>query len=157
MPFDANLVLADGTEWTKSNLDAYGTPTSTTRNDGGFVVLDLGSALIGSGVHGLVIVITFTEPANSTGDALTLTAQESEEEAFGNSSLNLHELCEFDILAATRGLILGSELTATLTPRTIMRRVNPTRRYIRLVATCTASDDFGIVYANVSPYPHRVL
>ena len=44
MPFDANLVLADTTaDWTYANLvtSDYGTPTSTTRNSGGFVVVDL--------------------------------------------------------------------------------------------------------------------
>lgn len=156
MPFDANLVLADGTEWTKSNLDSYGTPVSLTRNDGGFVVLDLGSADIGSAISGLAIVLVFTEASGGT-DQLTVIAEESEEVAFGDVSDNLHLLCEFDILAATRGLIIGSELTAALTPRTVIRRVNPVHRYIRIKASCTAADDLGIVYGLVSPYPYRVL
>ena len=50
MVWDANLVLADTTaDWDKSSLDSYGTPTSTTRNAGGFVVIDL-KALGGTAV-----------------------------------------------------------------------------------------------------------
>ena len=159
MPFDANLVLADGTEWTYANLvtSVYGTPTSTTRNDGGFIVLDMGSANIKSDIRGLAIVLVFTEAANAVGDALTVVAQESEEEAFGDSVYYLHELCKFDIAAVTTGVILGSELTAALTPRVVIRRVYITHRYVRLVATCTSADDFGVVYGLISPYPANVL
>ena len=49
MPFDANLVLADTTaDWTFANLvtSNYGTPTSKTRNAGGFVVVDLLATVI---------------------------------------------------------------------------------------------------------------
>ncbi len=46
MPFDANLVLADTTaDWTYANLvtSDYGTPVLTSRNAGGFAIIDLAS------------------------------------------------------------------------------------------------------------------
>lgn len=149
MPFDYNLMLADETaDWTKANLDSYGTPTSTTRNSGGFAVLDLGSAGIGGDVGGMAIVLVLTETANAVGDALTVIVEESTTEVFTVP----HELAKFDILAATKGVILGSE-----TPCTVIRRVTPTLRYLRIVASCTASDDFKTCWCLVSPYPYKVL
>jgi len=152
MPFDANLVLAnDDADWTYANLVSsdYGSPTSTTRNDGGFAVIDLGAANIGSDMRGIAVVLILMDSANASDDALTCIIEESGQEDF---SSDVHELGKFDIAAATKGVILGSEI-----PATVIRRVTPVERYIRIDASCNADDDFGTVWCLLSPYPYRVL
>jgi hypothetical protein len=152
MPFDANLVLCDGSaDWSYANLVSsdYGTPTSTTRNDGGFAVIDLGAANIGSAVSGLAVVLVFKDSANASDDAATVIVEESGAVAFGS---DVHELGKFDIAAATKGIILGSEV-----PATVIMRVVPKERYLRIDASCNSGDDFGTVYALISPYPYKVL
>jgi hypothetical protein len=151
MPFDANLVLVDGSaDWSYANLvtSSYGTPTSTTRNDGGFAVIDLGSTHIGASWKGIAAVLVLTEAADATSDALTCTIEESTSEGFTVP----HELAKFDIAAATMGVILGSEV-----PATVIRRVSPTLRYIRCKATVPSGDDFNTVYCLLSPYPFEYL
>ena len=149
MPFDANLVLADDTaDWTAANLTSYGTPTSTTRNAGGFAVIDLGSANIGAAVSGLAAVLVLTEAAAAADDALTVIIEESDTEIFTVA----HELAKFDILAATKGVIIGSEQ-----PCTVVKRISPTLRYIRCKATNVAADDQKTCWCLVSPYPYKVL
>lgn len=162
MPFDANLVLCDLTaDWSHVNLvtsNTYGTPTSTTRNDGGFVVLDMGSAKIGTAVSGLAVVLVFTEAAADDADELYATIEESTEATFGSGTV--HELGELDIAAAARGRILGSEVTSAKVAIgvVVVRRFVMERRYLRLKAiTTNVADDFGKVWALVSPYPFRVL
>jgi hypothetical protein len=152
MPFDENLMLCDGSaDWTYANLVSsnYGTPTSTTRNDGGFAVLDMGVANIGCDLRGLAIVLILSEAANASDDALTVIIEESGAVAFGS---DVHELGKFDIAAATKGIILGSEC-----PATVIMRVSMKERYLRIDASCTSSDDFGVVYCYVSPYPYLKL
>jgi hypothetical protein len=151
MVFDANLVLADDTaDWTYANLvsSGYGTPTSTTKNAGGFAVIDLGAANIGAAIRGLAAVLVLTEAANDAGDELTAIIEESTTAVFTVA----HELAKFDILAATKGIILGSEA-----PCTVIRRISPTLRYVRLKAVNTASDDFKTCWCMLSPYPYKVL
>ena len=152
MPFDANLVLCDGSAaWTFANLNTsdYGTPISTTRNAGGFVILDMGSANIGSAIKGLAIVLVLSSSAADAGDALTCIAEESGSATFAS---DIHELGKFDIAAATKGVILGSEV-----PATVIMRVSMKERYLRVDASVTAGDNFGTVYALVSPYPYLRL
>ena len=151
MPFDANLVLADDTaDWTYANLvtSNYGTPTSATRNAGGFAVIDLGAAGIGGDVRGLAIVLVLTEAAAAADDALTVIVEESSTVAFTVP----HELAKFDILAATKGVIIGSEQ-----PATVIRRVFPTLRFLRIDASNVAADDQKTCWCLASPYPARVL
>ena len=144
---DDNLVLADGTEWTYANLvtSNYGTPTSTTRNDGGFAVLDIGEAPY----TGLAIILELTEAGAAADDALTVIVEDCASADFSTSQP--HELGKFDIAAATKGVILGNEC-----PATVVMRVTPTRRYLRIDASCNSGDDFGVVYCNVSPFPFKV-
>lgn len=152
MPFDANLVLAnDDADWTYANLvtSVYGTPTSTTRNSGGFAVIDLGVADIGSDMKGLACVLVFLDSAAASDDALTCVLQESSAVAFGS---DVSHLVEFDEAAASQGVILGSEL-----PLTIVRRFVATKRYLRLYATCNSGDNFGTVHGLITPYPYKVL
>jgi len=154
MAFDANLMLCDGSaDWSHVNLvtsHQYGTPTSTTRNDGGFAVIDLGSANIGAAVGGLAVVLVLSEAAAATDDELTVTIEECAAEGFGSAT---HELGKFDIAAATTGVILGSEV-----PATVIMRVSPKLRYLRIKAVTSAvADDFGVCYALLSPYPYKVL
>lgn len=152
MPFDANLILAnDDADWTYANTVSsdYGSPTSTTRNDGGFAVLDLGVADIGCDMRGLACVLIFLDSAGASDDALTCILQESSAVAFGS---DVSHLVEFDIAAASQGVILGSEI-----PCTVVRRFVATKRYIRLDVTMNADDNFGTVWAMVTPYPYKVL
>ena len=152
MPFDALLMLADNTkDWTKAYLDLYGTAAaniSTTKNAGGFDVIDLGSAKIGGSVRGLAVVLVIDEVGEAAGDQLTVTVQESATEIFTTP----HELAEFDILAATRGVILGSEC-----PCTVIRRISPTLQFLRVLASTGAGADFHTCWVLLSPYPYRVL
>jgi len=152
MPFDANLVLCDGSvDWTYANVvtSDYGSPTSTTRNDGGFAVLDMGAADIGSAISGLAVVLVFVDSANANDDAATVIVEESGVVGFGS---DVHELGKFDIAAATKGIILGSEV-----PATVVMRISMKERYLRIDASVATGDDFGTVYALVSPYPYKVL
>lgn len=160
MPFDANLLLANSDGgWTYANLvtSDYGSPVSTTRNAGGFVVLDIGGSglVIGGPISGLavVLVLNTAEAAVTAGDALTVIVEECDDYDF--SSSQPHELAKFDIAAATKGVILGSEVTGVAT--TVVRRVSPTRRYMRIDASCSTDDDFGTCWAMVSPYPFKDL
>lgn len=140
MPFDANLILAsDAADWTKANLvdQDYGTPTSLTRNDGGFAVLDIRK----SGIHPLTIVLVLTETATSD-DALTVIIEESGVVGFGS---DVHELGKFDIAAANKGVILGSEA-----PATVVRNVVVSKQFLRIDASCVTGDDFGTVWCMVA-------
>lgn len=151
MPFDANIVLADDdADWTYANLVSsdYGTPTSTTRNSGGFAVIDLGGTNIGAAASGIAVVLVLTEAAAASDDALTVIVEESSTEIFTVP----HELAKFDILAATKGVIIGSE-----TPAAVIRRISPTLRYLRIDASCVSGDDFKTCYCLLSPYPFRGL
>lgn len=151
MPFDYSLMLCDGSaDWSYANVvtSNYGTPTSTTRNAGGFAVIDLGATGIGAAVRGMAVVLILSEAAAATDDALTVIVEQSTTEIFTVP----HELGKFDILAATKGVIIGSEC-----PATVVMRVSPTLRYLRIDASCVAADDFGVVYCLLSPYPYKVL
>ena len=150
MPFDANLVLVDGSvTWSFANINTsnYGTPTSTTRNAGGFAVIDMGGAGVPSDMRGLAVVLIMPSTVTA-GDELTLIVEESTTEIFTVP----HELAKFDILAATKGVILGSEA-----PATVIRRIVSTLRYLRVDASITAADDFGLCQVLLSPYPYKYL
>lgn len=150
--FDANLILAnDAAAWSFANLNTsdYGTPVSTTRNAGGFAIIDLGSANIGSAVKGLAVVLVLTAAAADATDALTCIIEESGSATFAS---DIHELGKFDIAAATKGVILGSEVPATVVMRCAFKE-----RYVRVDASVTAGDNFGTVWAMLSPYPYLRL
>ncbi len=152
MPFDANLVLANlDADWSFANLVSsdYGSPTSVTRNAGGFAVLDLGSANIGGDLRGLAVVLALTEAAIASDDALTVIIEESGVVGFGS---DVHELGKMDIAAVTKGIILGSE-----TPAVVIMRVSIRERYLRIDASCVSGDDFGAVWCLLSPYPYKLL
>ena len=150
--FDANLALCDGSAvWSFANLNTsdYGTPVSTTRNAGGFAILDLKE----SAAKGLSVVLictqTYTQSGGAGDDALTVIIEESGSATFAS---DIHELGKFDIAAATKGVILGSE-----TPATVVMKIAMKERYLRIDASCTAADNFGVVYCYLTPYPFRVL
>ena len=151
MPFDANLVLCDGSaDWTFANINTatYGQPTSLTRNAGGFVVLDL-LALGGTPAKGISIVLILDDTAAGDADELTLIIESSNNVAFGSV---VHQLAPFDLAAATSGVILGTEC-----PCTVIRRIHTTDRYIRANASVTAADDFKTGYIFVSPHAFNRL
>lgn len=141
MPFDANLVLLDGSVDLNAANDAA--PSSTTRDAAtGAAVIDLKK----TGVRGLAVVLIGVDDANGDTDTLTAFIEVSDVEAF---SSDVHEMGKFDKAAATKGIILGSEV-----PGIFIVRFSTDKRYIRLNATVgTSPDDFGTVYCYLSPYP----
>jgi hypothetical protein len=151
MPFDANLVLADTTaDWTYANLvtSNYGTPTSKTRNAGGFAVIDL-LAIKGTAAKGLSAVFICDEAGAAADDALTLLLQACDLEAF---SSGVQTLALFEVAGAAQGIILGNEC-----PCTVIRRFSTTKRYLRVDASCVADDNFHTCQVLLSPWAFNVL
>ena len=144
MPFDNNLILIDGS--VDYNPDNDTAPTSTTRDSNtGAAVIDLQ----GTGIRGLAVVLVFADSADANADEATIVLEASDESDFAS---DVHELGKFDIAAATKGVILGSEV-----PATVVMRFATMERYVRINGTVTAGDDFHTVYAYISPYPFHVL
>ena len=146
MPFDVNLVLADDTaDWTYASLvtSDYGSPTSTTKNAGGFVVIDL-LAISSTAAKGLSAIFVCDEAGAAADDALTLVLQASDNEDF---SSEVQTLALFEVDAATQGVILGNEV-----PCTIVRRFSTTKRYLRVDASCVADDNFHTCHVLLSPH-----
>lgn len=151
MPFDANLVLADTTaDWTYANLvtSNYGSPDSTTKNAGGFVVVDL-LAISSTAAKGLSCVFVCDEAGAATDDALTLVLQASDASDF---SSGVQTLANFEVAGATHGILLGNEV-----PCTIVRRFATTKRYIRVDASCVAADDFHTCQVLLAPWPFHTM
>ena len=151
MPFDANLVLADTTlDWDKTNVDAYGEPTSTSKNAGGFVVIDL---LAISSFRSMAAIFICTASV-TTSDELTLTIESSDAVNFTHVSETAHvrTLATFDIGGNTLGIIEGDEC-----PCTVVRKFECTQRYIRAHAEVSSSDDFGACWVMLAPWPMHTL
>jgi len=151
MVFDANLVLADATaDWTYANLvtNDYGTPTSTTRNAGGFVVVDL-LALSTTPADGLACIFVADEAGAANDDALTLVLQACDSVLFANG---VQTLANFEVAGVTHGVILGNEC-----PCTVIRRFSTRLRYIRVDASCVAGDNFHTCQVLLAHYPFHTL
>ncbi len=152
MPFDANLVLADTTaDWTFANLvtNNYGTPTSvSTRNAGGFVVIDL-LAISTTAAIGLSCVFVADEAGAAVDDALTLVLQVSDSSTFASG---IQTLANFEVAGVAHGIILGNE-----TPTTIVRRFSTRKRYIRVDASCVSGDNFKTCQVLLAPWPFHTL
>lgn len=155
MPFDANLVLADNTaDWTYANMvtNEYGAPVLTTKNDGGFVVIDL-KALSTTPSDGLAAIFLSDEAGAAATDALTLILQGSNELDFVADATNpVRTIATFDVGGVTPGVILGNEC-----PCTVVRRFSTRLRYIRAYATCVADDDFHTCWVLLAHYPFHTL
>ncbi len=155
MPFDANLVLADTTlDWTFNNIvtSDYGTPVLTTRNDGGFAVIDL-LAVSTTSVKGMACVLVIDETAAASDDALTVLLQASDEVTFDTGAGDIvRTLANFEVAGLTHGVILGSEC-----PVTVIRRFATTLRYIRVDASCVSGDNFKTCQVLLAPWPFNVL
>ena len=152
MPFDANLVLADTTlDWDKTNIDLYGEPVATSRNSGGFAVVDL-LALSGTSAQGMAVILVVTGSV-TTADELTLTVESSDQLDFVSDATNdVRTLATFDILGKALGIIEGSEC-----PCTVVRRIVTTQRYIRAHAEVSASDDYGACWVLLAPWPFNTI
>ena len=154
MPFDANLVLADTTaDWTYANLNTsdYGTPVLTTRNDGGFAVIDL-LAISTTSAKGMACVLIVDEAGAATDDALTVLLQASDNVGFDTGTGPVRALANFEVGGVGHGIILGNEC-----PCTVIRRFATTLRYIRVDASCVAGDDFHTCHVLLAPWPFNVL
>ena len=144
--FDADLILIDGSKDLEPANDAA--PTSVTRlSQTGAAVIDLGAG--GTPAAGLVAVLIGVDSASASDDILTAVLESSDNVAFGSV---VHELGKFDKLAATKGVILGSEV-----PGVFMLRFATTDRYVRINLTVTGGDDFKTVYAFITPNAFGVL
>lgn len=154
MPFDANLVLCDGTyDWTYANLNTtgYGHPHSTTAA-GGFVVIDI-LAISTTAAKGMSAIFMCDEAGNNDADALTLVIQGSDAVTFIQSAtVDVQTLATFEIGGATAGVILGNEC-----PCTVIRRFHTNKRYIRAFASVTTEDDFHTCYVFLAPWPFYVM
>jgi len=153
MPFDANLVLADTTaDWTYANLvtSDYGTPVLTTRNDGGFAVIDL-LAVSTTAANGMACIFVCDEAGAATDDALTLVLQASDAVAFDAGDV-VQTLANFEVEGAAHGVITGAEC-----PCTVIRRFATRLRYIRVDASCVAADNFHTCQVMLAPWPFNIL
>lgn len=147
MPFDADLVLLDGTVALLDSLDTP--PISVTRDaTTGAVVIDLKE----TGVKGLAAVLVL--PDNAT-DADTVTAylEAADHVDMTGTPAGVERLGSFGVANATQGVILGSE-----TPCVAIVRFVTDKRYVRLNLTVGAGD-LAVSYAKclISPYPFKVL
>ncbi len=154
MPFDANLVLCDGSyDWSYANLvtNNYGHPHSTTRV-GGFVVIDT-LALSTTAAKGMTCVFLSDQAGAAETDALTLVLQGSNDVDFVADANNpVRTLATFDIGGVGAGIILGNEC-----PCTVVRRFSTTLRYLRAYAVCAADDNFYTCYVMLVPWPFNIL
>ena len=145
--FDSDLILLDGSIDLNASTDTA--PSSTTRDAAtGAAVIDLGDG--GTPASGLVAVLMCPDDANGVTDTLTAFIEASDVAAF---SSDVHEMGKFDVAAATKGVILGSEV-----PCNPMVRFATDKRYVRLNATVgTSPDDFGEVKCYLIPNAFKVL
>ncbi len=145
MPFDANLILLDGSIDITAALDTA--PTSTVIDAStGARVLDLRE----TSLRGLAAVLILADDAVANADTFTAFLEVSDQEDFAS---DVHELGKFDIAAVTKGVILGSEV-----PAIVIMRFATKYRYVRLNATVGDSPDgFNTVYCFITPYPFKLL
>ena len=155
MPFDANLVLIDGSvTYTAATAASFVAATSTTREttNTGAAVIDLK----GTGFHGLAAVLIIPVLTSAT-DYLEMIIEGSEEEDFAEAVYYNHVLALFDIAAVTASRILASECTAGAV---VIRRFVTDLRYVRASGTPTAGTStgtFSTLKVLLSPYPHLDL
>ena len=143
--FDDLLELLDGS--VDLSDSTHTAPTSVTRDAAtGAVVIDLGE----TGVHGLAAVLICADDVVQDADTLTAFIEVSDVLAF---SSDVHEMGKFDVAAANKGVILGSE-----TPCVSIIRFATKKRYVRLNATVgTSPDDFLTVKCFLTPHAFGVL
>ena len=146
MPFDASLVLMDGSVTTTTATD---TPAISTTRDGstGAVVLDLRETRS----QGLTAVLICSALAGGAA-AYTLDAflEASDTADMTGTATGIERLGSFQVASATSGQILGSE-----TPTLALVYFATSKRYLRVNAT--VSNDFGLITVLLSPYPFKVL
>jgi len=153
MPFDANLILIDGSVDVDSDTAAsFVAATSVTRAAAtGAAVIDIST--YGTGLMGMAAVLIIPVLVTSS-DYLTATIQASDAVGFGS---DVHEVVKFDLAAVTLGRILSSECTSGLI---LVKRFTTDRRYIRAVITPTkGTGDGSFLYTQIllTPYPFRML
>lgn len=147
MPFDANLVLLDGTTTiTAGNDDA---PTTETRTNGA-IVLDIKE----TGRFGLVAVLV-CPAALTSGDAtssFTGHIESCDTLAF-TSTAGIERHGSFGVANTGTGVILGAEC-----PCVAFIRFATKKRYVRANFTVViAGVAFGAPQILLSPYPFEAL
>lgn len=149
MPFDASLVLHDGTA-----ITATITPTSTTRTSGS-IVIDLGASQaaaagqtsLGSGIKEMAAVLIDPDGLTDTDDTVAIDIQ-----GCGTVSGTYVDIASFPDLNGTGFDVARTEI--------IRFGVSPKYRYIRALITVTdnsGSDFSEVLYVLLSPYPYYVL
>jgi len=145
MPFDANLVLIDGTIVMTATTDTAPTSAATRNTATGAVVIDLKE----TGRFGLVAVLVCPADLSAGADAATLTGyiECSDAVAFG-SFVERHG--SWGVANTTMGVIVGDEC-----PCVAFIRFATRKRYCR--ANITVSASFGSPIVLISPYPFGYL
>lgn len=146
MPFDANLVLIDGTTTMTGSTDTPAISATTRAN--GAIVLDIKE----TGVRGLVAVLICPADLTAGSDATTLTGyiQCSDTADMTGTTTGIERHGSFQVLATSTGVIVGSEC-----PCVAMVRFTTRKRYVR--ANITVSASFGAPIVLLSPYPFDLL
>lgn len=141
--FDSDMILIDGTTVLNTGTDDAAT-SATSRSDGA-IVIDISE----TGASGLVAVLILPELADGA-DAYTLDGfiEVSDDVAFGGGTIS--EMGKFDILAASKGQILGIE-----TPAEVLLRFATGKKYVR--ANLTVNNAFGGVKVYLTPFPFKIL
>lgn len=143
--FDDNMELLDGSVDLNPTNDTAA--TSTTRDaTTGAAVIDLGAG--GTPASGLSAVLILPA-ADADADILTAVLEASDNADF---SAAINEVGKFTLAAATAHTLIGSE-----TPCVVILRFSTSKRYVRLNATVTASDDFNRAKCFLTPYDFHVL
>ena len=150
MPFDANLVLIDGTvDLAAATAASFVAASSITRvTASGAVVEDIKA----TGLRGLAAVLVLPSAGNGTTDYILGFIETSDVVGFGS---DVHEVGKFDIAAATKGRILGDEA-----PAIVIMRFATKERYVRANLTPVVGNgtgSFGLVQVLLSPYPFHIL
>ncbi len=153
MPFDADLILVNGTVDCDAADAATHVPAITTSAVAatGAAVVDLGE----SGVHGVAAVLIMPT-LTSSNDYLIAFIETSDTLDMTGASNDVHEVGKFDVLATTKGRILASE-----TPCVSILRFATDKRYVR--ANLTPYNDGGVqgnmgaVKVYLTPFPFKVL
>lgn len=143
MPFDANLVLLDGSLDLDSAIAPSGTADLFPETDAdGASVIDLKK----TGAKGLSVVLIVPAMALDA-DYITPKIESNDDVDF--------PVATSAIEAVFQGALGNEQIFGSEVPAVFIKRITVSRRYIRL--TCGVSGTPGKVQCLISPYPFNVL
>jgi len=148
MPFDANLVLHDGTA-----ITADLTPTSETRASGSACIdIQAGLGATGSGLLSMAAVLIDPDGLGDTSDNVAVDIQ-----ACATVDGTYVTIASFDDIGASSA---ASHAGSAASTQIIRFSVDPAYRYIRAYINITddsGSDFSEVFYVLLSPYPYYRL